>query len=335
MDNLAANFRAAEPMLAGDRLLICVPGTRTVDCIDVSTGQLVWRTPLPDVRGLRGVNGSRAVAEVDGGLIGLDMATGNIAWHSRLSGLLEALVLGDSTILCARRGFALTPQHRPCLVWFDAATGNELAQSQLQTNEKEEWQLGPIYQAGGKTWLLGGAGWKEHRRDLLELVTVCTSKPAPFTNAALKHSAPEITDAERTAFASATPNWWPAAEYKSRWQFVPDDVRGECRLLISRTGENQQPTYLTSRLEVPVEPSSLHFRVANQPGQKWRLVVRIDEQTVLDRVLQDASTNGNWQEVVVDLAPFAGRSTFATAMHGPVDGQPSEALWKRIEIRRN
>jgi len=44
------------------------------------------------------------------------------------------------------------------------------------------------------------------------------------------------------------------ADYKSRWQFVPGDVRGETRLLISRTGENQQPTWLTSRLEIPVEP---------------------------------------------------------------------------------
>jgi outer membrane protein assembly factor BamB len=335
VDNLATDFRAPDPILAGDRVLISVPGSRTVDGIDLATGQLAWRTPIPDVRGLRGVNRSRAVAEVDGGLVGLEIDSGHIAWQAHLGGVLEACSIDDDTILCARRGFALTPQHRPTLVWLDAATGKELAQSQLETAEKEEWQLGPIYQAGGKTWLLGGSGWKDHRRDLLELVTACPARPAPFTNVALKNWAPLIADAERSAFASIAPNWWPAAEYKSRWQFVPDDVRGECRLLVSRTGENQQPTYLVSRLQVPEESSALHFRVANQPGQKWRLVVRIDEETVLDRILQDASTQNNWQELTVDLAPFAGRSAFATAMHAPVDGQPSEALWKRIKIVRN
>ncbi len=127
----------------------------------------------------------------------------------------------------------------------------------------------------------------------------------------------------------------PPVDYKSRWQFVPTDVRGETRLMISRTGENQQATWLTSRIDIPVEPSSLHFRVANQPGQKWRLVVRIENEVVLDQVLDDAATSNNWQDVAVDLTRFAGRSAFATAMHGPVDGQPSEALWKSIELLKN
>lgn len=267
--------------------------------------------------------------------MGLDLANGDIVWKSRLNGVLESWAMDDQMILCARRGSSLTPQHRPCLVWLDAVTGRELAQTQLDAVDREEWQLGPMVAAGGKWWLLGGTGWKDHKRELLELVTVSATAPAPFANNALRNWAPELTDAERTVFSSVLPAWWPASDYKSRWQFVPGDLRGENRLLISRTGENQQPTWLTSRLEVPAEASSLHFRVANQPGQKWRLMVRIDDQLVLDRVLEDVSTNGNWQDVAVDLSPFAGRSTLATAMHGPVDGQPSEALWKRIDLLKN
>lgn len=335
VDDLANDARAAQPMFADDRLLICVPSSRTIDGIDVATGKLLWRTPIPDVRGLRGVTASRAVVDVGDGLLGLDIATGDIVWNTSLQGILEAMAMDQSTILCARRGRALTPTHRPCLVWLDVVSGREVAQLQLETAEKEEWQLGPFFQAGGKTWLLAGSGWKDHRRELMELVAVTASPPSPFFNPLLRHWAPDLTDAERSAFASVVPNWWPVADYKSRWQFVPGDVRGENRLLISRTGENQQPTWLASRLDVPAAPSSLQLRVANQPGQKWRLVVRIDEQTVVDRVLDDVSTNGNWQNVTVDLTPFAGRSTFAAAMHGPVDGQPSEALWKRIDVVRN
>ncbi len=335
VDDLVTDGRGAEPFLVGDRLVQCVPGSRSIDGIDVPTGRLLWRTPVPEVRGLRGVTAHRAVVDVGEGLMGLDLANGDIVWKSRLNGVLESWAMDDQMILCARRGSSLTPQHRPCLVWLDAVTGRELAQTQLDAVDREEWQLGPMVAAGGKWWLLGGTGWKDHKRELLELVTVSATAPAPFANNALRNWAPELTDAERTVFSSVLPAWWPASDYKSRWQFVPGDLRGENRLLISRTGENQQPTWLTSRLEVPAEASSLHFRVANQPGQKWRLMVRIDDQLVLDRVLEDVSTNGNWQDVAVDLSPFAGRSTLATAMHGPVDGQPSEALWKRIDLLKN
>jgi outer membrane protein assembly factor BamB len=332
IDDLANDHRAAEPVIAGNRLVIYLPGSRTLDAIDIATGKLVWRTPIPEGRGLRGVAASRAVVDVGGGLTGLDIATGKITWHTPVQNLLEAMAMDDRTIVCARRGRAATPAHRPCLVWLETVSGREIAQTQIEVAEKEEWQLGPLFQAGGKTWFLGGAGWKDHRRELLELSAVTASPPAPFENATLRHWAPELTDAERSAFASVVPTWWPVAESRSRWQFAPGDVRGESRCLISRTGENQQPTWLASRLDVPAGTPSLHLRVANQPGQRWRLLVRIDEQEAAERILDDVSTNGHWQNVEVDLTPFAGRSVFAAAIHAPVDGQPSEALWKRIEV---
>ncbi len=335
VNDLATDFRAPEPLIAGERLLLAVPGARTLDCIDLPTGRLVWRNAIPELRGIRGVNGSRILADVGHDLLGIDPANGDIVWQTRLGGLLEAWTLEKDLVLCARRGRALTPQSKPNLVWLDALTGRELSQTQLETTDREEWQLGPLVPAGNKWWLLGGSGWKDHKRDMLELVAVTATAPAPFFNAGLKHWAPDLADSEKSAFASILPGWWPAAVYKSRWQFVPGDVRGETRLLISRTGENQQPTWLTSKLDVPVEPSSLHIRVANQPGQKWRLVVRIENEIVFDRVLEDAATSNNWQEIAVDLSPFAGRSTLATAMHGSADGQPSEALWKRIEVIKN
>lgn len=335
VDDLATDVRAPEPVSIGDRLLLAAPGTRSLDSVDVLTGRLAWRTPAPEIRGIRGVCESRVIVDLGDQLQGIDSTTGEVKWTTPVNGLLEAWSMNDTTILCARRGRGLTPAQRPNLVWLDAMTGRELAQTQLETVEKDDWQIGPIVPAGNKWWLLGGTGWKDHKRELLELVAVTANAPAPFIDIGLKHWSPELTDADRSAFASILPNWWPAADYKSRWQFVPGDVRGETRLLISRTGENQQPTWLTSKLEIPVQPSSLHFRVANQPGQKWRLVVRIENEVVLDRVLEDAATSNNWQDVAVDLSAFAGRAVLATAMHGSVDGQPSEALWKRIEILKN
>jgi len=335
VDDLATDFRAPEPIVQGDRLLLAAPGSRSVDCIDLPTGRLVWRTVLPELRGIRGLSSSRLVVDVGDGLWGLDPVQGDVIWRKPLGTVLEAWAVDDKTILCARRGRALTPQHRPSLVWLETETGRELAQTQLETTDREDWQLGPMVPVAGKVWLLGGSGWKDHKREVLELVAVTAQAPAPFVDFALKHWAADLVDADRHGFASVLPTWWPPSDYKSRWQFVPGDVRGETRLMISRTGENQQPTWLTSKLQIPVVPSSLHFRVANQPGQKWRLVVRIDSETVMDRVLDDAATSNNWQDVAVDLAPFAGRSALATAMHGPVDGQPSEALWKRIELIKN
>lgn len=336
VDDLATDFRAPEPVISGNRLLLAVPGSRTLDCVDLVTGRLTWRTPIPEIRGLRGAQGSRVVVDVGDSLLGVDPVNGDIVWRTALGTPLEAWTMNDDLILCSRRGRGLTPQQKPNLVWLDAITGRELSQTQLDAADKEDWQLGPIVPvAGNKWWLLGGSGWKDHKRELLELVAVTATAPAPFVDAGLKHWAADLIDSEKSAFASVLPNWWPAADYKSRWQFVPGDVRGETRLLISRTGENQQPTWLTSQLQVPVEPSSLHFRVANQPGQKWRLVVRIENEVVLDQILEDAATSNNWQEVVVDLTAFAGRSALATAMHGAVDGQPSEALWKKIELLKN
>ena len=87
-------------------------------------------------------------------------------------------------------------------------------------------------------------------------------------------------------------------------------------------------------VDVPAgKKTTLRLRYGNQPGRNWSLAVRIDRQTLLEQLVEDAGSVNGWREAVIDLTPFAGRRVPVQLIQAVTPPQPaSESLWKRATI---
>ncbi len=166
VDDLLGDDRASPPRIDGEQLHLAIPGSRAVECVEISTGKLLWRTPEPDLCGFRGLANRRLVLDVGPGFHVLDAESGETVWRKSLDGLLDACLIDDQTILCAQREPSAALQRRPVLVWLSLAAGNELHRSPLETGHRDAWQLGPLWEALGKHYVFGG---EDARRELFEV----------------------------------------------------------------------------------------------------------------------------------------------------------------------
>jgi outer membrane protein assembly factor BamB len=78
------------PLLDGDKL-ICTPGGKdaTIVALNKKTGELIWKTPVPDGNGagyaspivIEAAGRRQYVHFLEGGLVGIDAATGKLLWR--------------------------------------------------------------------------------------------------------------------------------------------------------------------------------------------------------------------------------------------------------------
>jgi outer membrane protein assembly factor BamB len=163
-----------EPALvAGDRLLVTQPGVEAVECLDVGTGMLFWRKPLPGIHRMTGLIGDRLIVETDDGLLALSLAKGDVLWHHDTGDLLEAqLCGGPGQLVYARRArTADNPnQSRPMLVWLDSATGQPVAHTGLESLRQDQPMFGPMLVVSGRLWAFSAPNDSDPNRTLYELV---------------------------------------------------------------------------------------------------------------------------------------------------------------------
>ena len=161
------------PLVAGDRVYVTQPGTWCVECLDLQTGRLVWRTTLSDLAGLAGLVQDRLIARTDRGLLALDPQSGVVLWRHEADQMLEALLCGPpGGILFAQRQPSKDPGRKEpqvALVWLDPATGLVKGQSILETPRHAKPLLGPLVADGKRLWALFGVADDTARREVLEL----------------------------------------------------------------------------------------------------------------------------------------------------------------------
>lgn len=354
IDDLAEDYRTFPPFIvpsgrteantsddeseSENRVIVSLPGVRSIYCLDLKSGRRIWEHPLPDLRGIITVSGERILADTKSGLVALSRDDGSITWTRKFDARLEALHADGNTVVVAHRATITGNKSKPFLVWLDLSSGTEVAQSQLAGVEREESQFGPFVFAAGKWFAFAGQGWKDPKRELNELVPAVISatgqphKPGPFGTAALGPWLPDITETQQADLALTLPGWFPAATYPVTYKLELSDVRGESSVLSTKLVDTLN-FVLIGDFDIPSgKKSTLRLRVGNQPDRKYQLTIRVENRVVMEKVIEDASGTNGWQDLAVDLTPFAGRHVPITLTHNAFKQQQTEVLWKRASI---
>lgn len=179
------------PALLGDRLIIGQPESPIIECLDATTGRLVWQHVEPELQRTVAQYDDALLIQTRRGLELLDCSTGQSIWKYDSSILLDGIAVGpspsddgagnaDSTkgtgrqillVRSRRHARGRRPEFAPLLVWLDAANGQELAHQQLLNLSHAESRLGPILIGSEKTWLFSGNDRNNGMRTILELVS--------------------------------------------------------------------------------------------------------------------------------------------------------------------
>jgi outer membrane protein assembly factor BamB len=331
-DELAEDFRVAAPWIRGNRVLVSAPGVRSVDCMDLETGRLNWTRTLPELRGVIAVHGSRVLLDTTEGLVALSTEDGQVAWRRNLPARLEAFQVDDRYVVATQRVTVGPNKARPFLVWLDRESGREIAQSQIDGPERVECQLGPVVVAAGKLWTLAGQGWREAKRDLVEISAASTLVPGPVTDSLFGDwldAAPQ----NQIDLSLVMPGWRPEANYGPRFQLAAGEVRGETLVMSSKLDSANGIRFI-QLVDVPAgRKTTLHLRYGNAPERRWTLSIRAGNQQLLEQVVEDAGSNNGWRDAVVDLTPFAGRQVPLQLVQSiAAQQQPSDAYWKRAVV---
>ena len=346
IDELSEDFRAfmplvitdapsdsnQQPSVAGGRIVVSLPGVRAVSCLSLATGRLLWERPITDLRGAITVSGSRVLVDTTTGLTALSLEDGKVAWSQPLDARLEAIHADGNVVVVAHRAKLVGNKSKPFLMWLDLKTGRELAQSQVEGVERDENQLGPLVFAAGKWWTFAGQGWKDPKRELNELVASSPLVPGRFGDTALGAWQPDIIETQQADLALILPGWSPATGFSAGHKLDVGDVRGESAVLSTKLVETRDVTLL-GQFEIPAgRKASLRLRVGNPPDKRWQLGVRVENQLLFDRTIEETGSANGWHDIVVDLSPFAGRTIPIQLLHAAPKQQQTEVFWKRATM---
>ena len=331
-DELSEDQRLVAPVVNAGRVILTVPGVREVSCLELDSGRVVWSRPMTNLRGLLDVSETRVLIETVSGVVALDAQSGEIAWQRPIEPRMEAFAVDGPTLVVARRVTFRNNRSKPVLIWLDVQTGEEHGQSLVEVADREEFQLGPMFSAGGKWWSFVGHSWKEPKRELHEFVKVPVVVPKSYVDESLQAWKPELPEAQLAEIEQIVPGWFPVANYRERLVIHPGDIRGETVVLVSKL-DQQHSVRFTSRLHlVQGRKQTLQMRVGNQPGQKWKLTIRTTTQVLLEQDIEDAGSTNGWRDVSVDLSSLAGQNVPLQLIQTSVHSTAAEALWKRADL---
>jgi outer membrane protein assembly factor BamB len=165
------------PLVCENRIFAFQPGCRTIECLDLETGRIVWQRELPGITRLVGLADDRLIVQVDSEFIGLDARDGTTVWQYQPEGINQALLCGGPG------GFAFVDRSpldfgrwRFDLVWLDPQTGSVVARQFLSEIYRRGRvavtpQCGPFFRVGEQMFLgLPEDKSQPKNRDFYELV---------------------------------------------------------------------------------------------------------------------------------------------------------------------
>lgn len=185
-------FQAQSPAVARDGTLFIVqPGVAACTAIELATGRLIWRTPLPLVRRLVGIAGkeksARIVVETGDGIVALHPGDGAVTtlldgrdgpgdpWlgiaPTRLMAAAIATTDGHAVVAVQTRRppDGTTALLDTSVVWIDVASGTLKRTVDLPALAGQPPWVGPMAASGDRLWVLTASKPNDLRRTLWEL----------------------------------------------------------------------------------------------------------------------------------------------------------------------
>jgi hypothetical protein len=94
------------------------------------------------------------------------------------------------------------------------------------------------------------------------------------------------------------------------------------------------PVVLTRKISIPQEgQTKLRLAVGNEPGQEWKLQVRLGGQEVFSKEVTAKADPQPWKTLEVDLTAQAGQSGWLTIeAHFLRNGDHADLFWDTLEL---
>jgi outer membrane protein assembly factor BamB len=328
--------RFDRPLVVDRRVVVAAPGVRTVECLDIESGALVWQRILPYVNRLISASPERVIVHAGEELCALDFATGKTVWEQKWLAPYDAeLTTGENGLLLVHKVRSPSGGNQFCpeLVWFDPATGQQQAQTQLAELVADDPRFGPLVTHQNRVWSFFARSINDQHRDLIELVPQGEASPARVVTSNQSAWLTNVANLEiRDAVARAVEPWQLLATVAESSVFLPD-THGE-KEMARLTSKADAATVLGRQIEIPrVGNPKLVMRIGSEPNHHWKLIVRHGQQVLLEQDMDWAKNPNVWKEISVDLSPAAGKNGWLTVEAQFVGGgDRTWTYWKRLDV---
>lgn len=130
------------------------------------------------------------------------------------------------------------------------------------------------------------------------------------------------------------PNWSTVGCLDNPHLGLKTEILGRRNILFTLPASRTVSCRLTRQIQLPVDVhKTLHLEVANFPDGEWMLVVKVNNEPLLEQIVSDKTTTDGWLTVDVDLSAYAGQTTrleLLNKAHGRSSWQG--AYWAVVEL---
>ena len=320
------------PLVADGRVYLVQPGVLAIEALDVESGRQVWQQSFPELRRVVGIVNQQVIVETATGLHALRVDNGERVWSSTATGLLEAQICGaPGGVLVARTIRLRNEQRRICLAWLDAATGRETARLMMPDMQDKEPQVATLLPWKDRLWLAWGHQPRDFKRELIELVPGATVLPGAGVDVALARWTSHVPNEVQEMVGEFLPGWTLLTKQNLQQAGHQPEFDGQKDLMQTQTSKEHPVIFARSVAVSKDRPAKLRIHAGGPAGQPWQLAVRVNDQVLMTRKLDDKSPT-RFGQYDVDLAPFAGQTVWLQVAQDAVGAAPATAFWKQLEL---
>ncbi|MBS3770119.1 MAG: ADP-ribosylglycohydrolase family protein [Bacteroidales bacterium] len=109
---------------------------------------------------------------------------------------------------------------------------------------------------------------------------------------------------------------------------------GKPDVFVSHPMNRETACELKKRFDIPEGKSPLlYLNVGRQSGGAWELVIKVNGEPELSKVINEKNTNEEgWTDVVLDMKVYAGQQVSLSLNHQYYDRDKAAAFWKEIRV---
>jgi hypothetical protein len=167
---------------------------------------------------------------------------------------------------------------------------------------------------------------------VVQLVPAVPSGAGSWTDRLLGAWSTIAPAGDRREVQAILPGWHVYTTAKDAVLGKPSEGPGGLPILTTQA-KRQEEFRLARSWSVPANGRPhLRMVVGHQPGESWRLVVRVNEHRVFDELVGAGTAANGWRDVSVPLANWSGQSPLVQVVQFAGDSKTATGLWQRLDL---
>ena len=197
--------------------------------------------------------------------------------------------------------------------------------------QDKEPQVATLLPWKDRLWLAWGHQPRDFKRELIELVPGATVLPGAGVDVALARWTSHVPNEVQEMVGEFLPGWTLLTKQNLQQAGHQPEFDGQKDLMQTQTSKEHPVIFARSVAVSKDRPAKLRIHAGGPAGQPWQLAVRVNDQVLMTRKLDDKSPT-RFGQYDVDLAPFAGQTVWLQVAQDAVGAAPATAFWKQLEL---